>query len=273
MAYAILSGPNVAKLMAEAVQKLGPDVAVVSIRRVECAGAIKFVLDVADPATAALLSPGRDPRTGKAPAALEPRADGPAVLVVVGPTGSGKTTTIAKLANHPQVFGPRQVGLLTLDTYRVGAIEQSTLYAEIARLPLEVVHESRELKGAMKRLRDCEVILVDTPGRSPAAERDRRALAAQIRELRPFDVHLTLPAGLSRDAARRALTEHRMFGVTHLLATKTDESPDDDTPFELARDLGLPMTWLTDGQEVPADLKPAVSRLRRVAERARELVS
>jgi flagellar biosynthesis protein FlhF len=261
MPYTILSGPDVTRLMSGAVQQLGPDAVVVAIRRVRGTVARKFVLEAADPATAALLAP---PTTRLAPSRplLPPAAHGPAVIVLVGPTGSGKTTTIAKLANHPRVFGGRRVGLLTLDTYRVGGVEQSRLYAEISKLPLEVVYEDRELEAAVRRLRDCEVILVDTPGRSPTARRDRAALAERIRALRPFDVHLTLPAWLPLESARRVLAEHRAYGVNHLLATKVDEAPDAGAPFGLAHATGLPMAWFTDGQEVPADLKPAAARVK-----------
>jgi flagellar biosynthesis protein FlhF len=198
------------------------------------------------------------PRLGLNPAA---RRRGPAVVALVGPTGAGKTTTLAKLARHPRVFDGLPVGLLCLDTYRVGALEQLRIYAEIARVPLEAVYEAADLERAQRRLRHCEVVLVDTAGRGPTARRDMDATASQLKLLCPAEVHLTLPAGLQPRLARRVLDDHRIYGVTHLLATKLDEFPDDDSVFALAAEAGLPMRWWTDGQEVPMDLQPAAPRL------------
>ncbi len=180
-----------------------------------------------------------------------------AVVALVGPTGSGKTTTIAKLARHPAVFGALPVGLLCLDTYRIGAVEQSRIYAEIARLPLAVAYDSGEIPRALRTLKGCEVILVDTPGRGPGRKADHFEIREQLERLMPVEVHLTLPAGLKAEHARRILEEHRPLGVTHVIATKVDEFAGDTTVFDLASDLGLPMRWFTDGQEVPMDLKSA----------------
>lgn len=185
----------------------------------------------------------------------------PPCIALVGPTGAGKTTTLAKLANHPQVFAGLPVGLLCLDTYRVGAIEQLRIYAEIARLPLEVVYEPRELKPAVRRLRDCEVLLVDTAGRGPAAVADVDATWEQLARLAPVEVHVVVPAGLRFDVMRGIVDRHMTYGATHLLATKFDEFPDDAAVFDLASSRRIPMRWFTDGQEVPFDLQPAAPRL------------
>ncbi len=181
----------------------------------------------------------------------------PQVIALVGPTGAGKTTTIAKLANHPQAFAERRVGLLCLDTYRVGGVEQARQYAELSKLPFEVLWDAQDLPRIMRRLQDCQVVLVDTPGRGPRAAADLRETHARLLELAPDEVHLVLPAGLQASLARRVLTAHLPLGVTHLLPTKLDEYPDERGLFELARQFALPMRWLADGQEVPHDLQLA----------------
>jgi flagellar biosynthesis protein FlhF len=190
-----------------------------------------------------------------APARREKRR--PRVIALVGPTGAGKTTTIAKLANHPLAFAGQRVGLICLDTYRIGAVEQSKQYAELSKMPLEVVWDAGDVAHAMKRLRDCDVILVDTPGRGPRASADLRDTQARLLELTPDEVHMVLPAGLQPALARRVVSAHLALGVTHLLATKLDEFPDERGVFELAAQFALPMRWLTDGQEVPRDLQSA----------------
>jgi flagellar biosynthesis protein FlhF len=186
---------------------------------------------------------------------------GPFVIALVGPTGAGKTTTAAKLAVHPDAFGGRRVGLLTLDTYRVGALEQITTYADVARLPLEVVYDAREATGALGRLLDCDVVIVDTPGRGPrdrAAAGEWRALLAAIA---PDEVHLVLPAALRADVAAATRDAFASCGTTHLLLAKLDEVPGERGVAELAAELALPGRWVTDGQDVPTDLRPAAQRL------------
>lgn len=179
------------------------------------------------------------------------------IIALVGPTGAGKTTTLAKLATHPLAFGERRVGVLCLDTWRVGAIEQARQFAELAKLPFEVAYESADQAPALQRLHDCEIVLVDTPGRGPRAVADLREAQSLVLELAPDEVHLVMPAGMQRALARNILTTHLPFGVTHLLPTKLDEYGDERTVFELARQFGLPMRWVADGQEVPRHLQPA----------------
>ena len=259
-------GPDFPTLLAQAQVMFGDDAIVVSSRRISADPVAGFELVAADsvhstPRRRHLPLPTHEPaRTAAGPALDFDRTvggGGPLVIALVGPTGAGKTTTIAKLANHPQVFGGHSVGLLCLDTYRIGAVEQSRIYAELSRIPLEVVYETHELKRALRRLAGCEVVLVDTAGRGPAARNDAAATCVALRELAPHEVHLTLPAGLQTRLARRLVDDFREWGVTHLLPTKLDELPGDSSLFDLAASCGLPVRWAADGQEVPADLRAA----------------
>lgn len=192
----------------------------------------------------------------------------PYCIALVGPTGAGKTTTAAKLAVKKGAFGSARVGLVTIDTYRVGGMEQLNTYAELADVPFEVVYDASEVDAALKRLSMCDVVIVDTPGRSPAAspeltERWRSLLDA----FTPDEVHLVVPATLRADlalhAARayRTTREHR--GATHVLLTKLDEVPREAGVADLALSLELPTRWIADGQDVPTDLKPGASRILR----------
>jgi flagellar biosynthesis protein FlhF len=255
-------GPHLPSLLAQAEAVLGPDAVVVAVRPAPDGGR-RLELVAADPASAGRRELARsrpDPVAG--PSSSLCRTAGPLVIALVGPTGAGKTTTIAKLATHPEAFGRRRVGLLCLDTYRIGAVEQSRVYAELGGFPLEVAYEPSDLEAAMHRLRGCDVVLVDTAGRGPRSAADQEATQSFLRRLGPTEVHLVLPAGLEPSLARRLATEGRTRGATHLLLTKLDEFPDGVSMFRLAVELGLPARWFTNGQEVPFDLRPAGPFLR-----------
>ena len=254
-------GLDVPTLLAQAHTRLGEDAVVLSVRRLGTDLRADFELVAGDAVSAALAA--RAPRAGRhhhgpPSAPLRTGAPGsPFVLAAIGPTGSGKTTTLMKLALHPQVFGGRSAGILCLDTYRVGAVEQVRLHAAHSGLPVETAHEERDLPRALRRLRRCEVILVDTAGRGPRHARDEEATGALLARIRPAEVHLALPAGLSSAHERRTIERYRALGATHLLATKVDEAAGGGDPAALARAHGLRARWIADGQDVPGDLHGA----------------
>jgi flagellar biosynthesis protein FlhF len=153
------------------------------------------------------------------------------------------------------------VGFLTIDTFRTGAIEQLESYARVTRNPLEIVYTIDEVEGALERLSKCDVILVDSPGRCPKHAEHNSAWMNLLRALRPDEVHMVVPAGLRLDAALTALAAYETVGITHLLLSKLDEVHEDAGVAEAAIEMRLPTRWITDGQDVPADLHPAVKRI------------
>ena len=266
-------GPAVDALLSRACEALGADAEIIAVRTLRTAdGRTAYQVLAGDAHSAAderrrmapdggshpLLkcSPGPDDFARTREQELAPR-----VIAFVGPTGVGKTTTIAKLATHAEFFRGKRIGFLCLDTYRVGAVEQIRTYADIAGLPCEVIYEAADLPAALRRLADRDLIFVDTPGRGPRLHADTAQVRQWLSQLAPHEVHLVLPAGLQPGVVRRTIEAFRPHGITHLLATKLDEAPDDWTLFDLAAELRLPMRWLSDGQEVPRDLKAAAPRL------------
>jgi len=259
-------GADLSRVADRARRTLGDDVMILHTRTVRDGG-VPMVEVLAAPGHAvdhvrARLSPA------PLPAALR-KADGrPYCIALVGPTGAGKTTTAAKLAVRRGMFGANRTGLLTIDTYRVGGMEQLATYAELADVPFEVVYDAKEVEAAIKRLSaDCDVIIVDTPGRSPASAELTERWRTLLDGIAPDEVHLVLPASLRADLAvdiGRAYAPNRTHcGATHLLLSKLDEVPRESGVTDLALSLSMPTRWITDGQDVPADLKPGVPRLLR----------
>lgn len=201
-----------------------------------------------------------EPTPLRAPSA-DARRGRPLVVALVGPTGAGKTTTLAKLAVHPGAFGGWRVGLLTIDTFRTGALEQLEGYARVMGLPLEVVYASDEVGPALERLASCDVVLVDSPGRSPKNPEQNQAWMELLTEIGPDEVHLVVPAPMRLDAAVAALDSYDALGITHLLLTKLDEVVEDAGVADAAVEMRLQTRWVTDGQEIPVDLHAAVPRL------------
>jgi flagellar biosynthesis protein FlhF len=185
------------------------------------------------------------------------RRVGPYTVALVGPSGAGKTTTAVKLALHPKGLGGRKIGFTTLDTYRVGALEELQTYAEITSVPMEVAYSEEDVGPAMQRFRDRDVIVVDTPGR---LEVDGDWLSI-LRRIDPDEVHLVIPAGLRHDVALRLRDRFAVAGVTHTLFSKVDDLEDDAGLAQIAEAVSLPVRWIADGHEVPGALAAALPRI------------
>jgi len=179
------------------------------------------------------------------------------VVAVVGPTGAGKTTTIAKLAARWRLEQHLKVALVSVDTYRVAAVEQLRTYADIMGLPMEVVATPKEMHAAIARFADCDVVLVDTAGRSPHDNLQLQELRALVAETQAEDVLLVLNGPSS--ASHHRLAAHRFLevGATGLVVTKLDEATSLGSLLQVVRETRLPVHYLTCGQSVPEDLTPA----------------
>jgi len=148
-----LVGPNVPTLLRRAEAAIGPDAVILHVRRIGSGAGGQFEVAAADPATAARKPAARvECSSGRELVVPQEPPEGPLVIALVGPTGTGTTTTLPKLATHPRIFGGRRVGLLGLDTYRIGALEQLRTYAEVAGLALEVAYSTDDLAAARARL-------------------------------------------------------------------------------------------------------------------------
>ena len=192
------------------------------------------------------------------------------VIALIGPTGVGKTTTLAKLAAHFSTnYGTRDIALVTTDHYRVGAQEQLFTYGRLLGIPVHTASNAAELIELMKRLSDRRLVLIDTAGMSP---RDSK-LAMQFSELQgvptPIKTLLVMAANSQAGTLHEVVTR---FGATPLagcILTKLDESTRIGGAISVAIRRALPLTYITDGQRVPEDFEQA--RADRLVIRAMQL--
>jgi flagellar biosynthesis protein FlhF len=179
------------------------------------------------------------------------------VVALVGPTGVGKTTTIAKLAANFRLRENKKVALVTVDTYRVAAVEQLRTYADIIDLPMHVVATPREMKAALEQLADFDLVLLDTAGRSPHDEIRIQELQGILGAAEADEVHLVLSTTTGARALQRTAEKFGEVGVTSLLLTKLDESVGLGEVLPLLEQCDLPISYVTNGQSVPDDIQDA----------------
>ncbi len=177
--------------------------------------------------------------------------------VFIGPTGVGKTTTLAKLAARFSLENKEKVGLVTIDHYRIGALDQLRTYSEIMDLPLEVVMSPRDLFRVMLRLENCNRILVDTAGRSTGSDEQLDDLSPYIEMLQPADIHLVISATTRRQDVGFIAERFKRLQYNRLIITKLDETNAYGNIFNSYFYTKTPLVYLTDGQRVPEDIQAA----------------
>jgi flagellar biosynthesis protein FlhF len=182
------------------------------------------------------------------------------VVALIGPTGVGKTTTIAKLAANFRLREKRRVGLITVDTYRIAAVEQLRTYADIMDLPMEVVSTPKQMRDASRRFAELDLVLVDTAGRSPRDEIRLQELKAMLAEARPTEVHLVLSSVVGSRNLGATIETFTPVGVTAMILTKIDESEGLGNLLAILKGKVPPISYLTDGQNVPDDIRVADAR-------------
>ncbi|OHD71581.1 MAG: flagellar biosynthesis protein FlhF [Spirochaetes bacterium RBG_13_68_11] len=187
----------------------------------------------------------------------------PTVVVLVGPTGVGKTTTVAKLA---AVYGigsarspARRVRIVTIDNYRIAAKQQIETYAEIMRIPVTLVESTADLEKAMALAQDTDLVLVDTIGRSPR-DLDKLAEMKQILDAIPAPsrcTYLALSATTKASDVEEVLRQYEPFGYRAVVLTKLDETLRIGAVVSSLARRAKPVAWLCDGQGVPQDIAEA----------------
>lgn len=179
------------------------------------------------------------------------------IVALVGPTGVGKTTTIAKLAAGFRLEAKRRVGLITIDTFRIAAVQQLQAYAEIMELPMEVVDDPKQMRAALDRLADVDLVLIDTAGRSPRSDARVAQLRSMLDAASPDETHLVVSATSSRETITNILDGFAPVQPTAMILTKLDEAVQTAGPLSALDGRELPINYITNGQQVPDDIRVA----------------
>ncbi len=195
--------------------------------------------------------------TVKCSGPIKLKKGGPRIVALVGPTGGGKTTTIAKLAAYYTVSRKAKIALVTIDTFRVGAVEQLKTYSRIMGVPLEVASTRKELEKAIALHEDKDLILIDTVGRSPKDSETIENLRDLLRSASTIETHLCVAATTRERELRSIVDSFSALPIKRLLFTKLDESSSFGSIINLHLEKKLPLSYFTKGQRVPEDIEPA----------------
>lgn len=189
------------------------------------------------------------------------KQDKPNVVCFIGPTGVGKTTTIAKIASKYKLEDKKKVAIITADTYRIAAVEQIKTYANILTIPVEVVYEAKDLNGAIKKFEDYDLVLVDTAGRSHKNAEQFNDAAILLEGISDYDkqVYLVVSATTKYNDLSKITASYSKITDYSLIFTKLDETISYGNILNIKMDSGKNLSYVTFGQGVPeniSDLNP-----------------
>jgi flagellar biosynthesis protein FlhF len=179
------------------------------------------------------------------------------IMAFVGTTGVGKTTTVAKLAALQSNQSKKSVGLITIDNYSIAAMQQLDTYAQIIGLPLVKAVNAGELKKALKKFKDKDIILIDTPGINPQVQEQIQDLKAFFSKTTGVQTQLVLSATTKEKDCIAISEAFRQIGVHSILFTKTDESSVFGNIVNVLIRTGMPLSFLCGGRHVPDDIEAA----------------
>ena len=179
------------------------------------------------------------------------------IVLFVGPTGVGKTTTLAKLAAGFAIEDGKKVGLITSDTYRIAAVDQLRVYAEILGIPMSVIYSPKDISVALEEHKDRDIILIDTAGRSIKDESHEKEIKEIIEYGNIHDIYLVISANSSYQGCLDILNSYEFLGEYKLIFTKIDEITTYGSIINCKLISRRPLSYITTGQNVPVDIEIA----------------
>lgn len=177
------------------------------------------------------------------------------IIFFMGPTGVGKTTTIAKLASDFKLNHKKEVGLITADTYRIAAVEQLKIYADILNIPLKVIYEVKEIYESMSKFKDKDVVLIDTAGRSHKNTEQMKELEELIYTVKNKEVFLVLNIGTDIENIKSIINQYDFIENFKIIFTKADESEKLGNILNTKFYIDNKLSYITNGQNVPDDIE------------------
>lgn len=191
------------------------------------------------------------------PYTINEQDDHKRIFLFVGPTGVGKTTTLAKLAARLSLINNKSVGLITADTYRIAAVDQLKTYSEILGLPLKVIYEPEEIKDALDRYTDKDCILIDTAGRSHKSDELLHDLKGILTYVENPEIFLVISLTTGYKDIKSIIDSYEFLDDYKLLLTKLDETSSLGNVLNIKLETGKPLSYFTIGQSVPDDIEIA----------------
>jgi len=177
------------------------------------------------------------------------------IIFFIGPTGVGKTTTLAKIAANISLQHKRSVGLITADTYRIAAVEQLKIYAEILNLPLKVIYDLKDIYKAMSNFKEKEVVLVDTAGRNHKNKEQMEELKELIQSVNNKEIYLVLAATTDIKTISSIIEEYESIDDFKIIFTKIDEANNLGVILNTKFRFKNKLSYITTGQNVPEDIE------------------
>ncbi len=176
------------------------------------------------------------------------------VIMLIGPTGSGKTTTIAKLASQAIREG-KKVGLISMDTFKIGATEQIRIYARMIGIPLAIVGDTANLVKSIENYTDRDVVLIDTTGQNPGNDDYISGLKNIYETGVPVETQLLLSTSSDNDFLMESHKHYNLLPINYVAFTKTDEAVKLGSIYNLCSLYQRPVAYITNGQRVPGNIE------------------
>ncbi len=216
--------------------------------------AVKASYRETEPGDSGEILKGVETLMGKSLAVSERRGTDKRAMAFIGPTGVGKTTTLAKLAAYYALEEKKKVGLIATDTYRIAAAEQLRVYARIMGLPIEVASEKEGFRKAYRKFADMDLVLIDTPGRNQSDEPHLHKMGDILAQAEGVDTCLLLSLTSSRENLLDAAAKFSRIPYDSIIFTKIDECASCGAMYDVIEQTSKPVQYITNGQNVPKDI-------------------